>query len=84
MKLLPNISTLYKHHTIHSEPNPPSDEDMRHVSEGLGGGLQLKVEFPPQSIEPHLHRDPDTRLLLPEATHISLGPLLVLELRIKY
>ena len=64
--------------------NPPPDEDVRHVSEGLGGGLQLEVELPPQSIEPDLHRDPDTRLLVPGATHISLVPLPVLELRIKY
>ena len=60
--------------------HPPSDEDVRHVSEGLGGRLQLEVELPPQGIEPDLHRDPDT------AAHISPLPrnLLVCEFWQKY
>ncbi len=63
-------------------PDPPPDEDVGHVSEGLRGSLQLKVELPPQGAEPDLHRDPG----LLGAAHISLVPcnLLVLKLRQKY
>ena len=62
--------------------DPPPDEDVRHVSEGLGGRLELKVELPAEGGEPDLHRHQGLRLRLPGAAHIAPGPcdLLVLEL----
>ena len=67
------------------DPDPPPDEDVGHVSEGLGGRLQLKVELPAQGGEPDLHRYQGTSLRLPGAAHVAPGPfdLLVLELRDK-